>query len=880
MVRTTKNTKPTDKSVKLEAPKKKARIKKIKLLRTLGSPRLRYGAAGQKADNIHQRASASTVNIDVLRNNDPMADFNALSKPLNWDLNELIALENSTGVDNFIPKTIPNQIELPSDPATEISTYFDKKITLDKKGEKADINVHTNLNRSGHLLDLRPPKKIAQPQKPAPGKPVPVKNLSFLERPQKFSLLPLVTPKHESRAQEEAPKITKNFFWLPSIERVRIVLTFAIFAFLLVVPVKGYVFYKQINVIKDQLVNISQATAANLQSGVQAATTADWQGALTNFQAAELSLAQAADYLQNTQANLQQVLFGLNPLKSAGNLISGATQLTHLAEKFTASIAVWSAQEQDANKQLPWAIKQLDEILPQAQSANISLQQASTFGLPKKYQDQIKELQVFLPYFINQLSGLKDLAGALHEVLGYDQEKRYLIVFQNPNELRATGGFLGSFAQLDVKNGEISKMNIPGGGFYDLQGQATNYTQSPEPMRLIGKNGRWMAQDANWYPDWPAAAQKIQWFYEKAGGVSTDGVFAINASLLPKLLKLVGPVTLPQFNITLTADNFIIEVQKQVEFNYDKEENKPKQIIAVAAPIILTRLQNLAKDKYPELLTTLMAALKQKEIQLYLNKQSLEAQADNWQWTGKISSTTKDYTLVVTQNVGGGKSDAYSQQSLNQDINFSEDGSILKKITINRSQQSAKPDDVFSFTQNNSYIRLYAPITAELLSVDGQMTPAAALFKKPSDDLTLDPDIQNISGQIITDPATRTTINKEFGKKVFGNWLSTAPSDSKTINFTYHLPAGYITWQTGRLKDWLRVLGFKQAQQGSYQLLIQKQSGLNNQKVTTHFTWPKNYQVTVGKTPTNAIVDSQPGSLTITYSQTQDEIIILNITKN
>lgn len=865
MVRTTKNTKPTDESVALDAPKKKTAVKKTKLLRTLG----------QKADNIHQRASASTVNLKVLRNNDPMADFNALSKPLNWDLNELIALKNST--EEEILTATQNQTDVAIDPADEISTYFDKKITLDKKGDKADINIHTNLNRSGHLLDLRPPEKIAQPQKPAPGKPIVEKAPSFLARPQKFSLNP--SNKHQEH-QEETVKNEKKVFWIPSIERVRIVLTFAIFAFLLVVPVKGYIFYKQINVVKDQLVSISQATAANLQSGVQAATTADWQGALTNFQAAELSLAQAADYLQNTQANLQQVLFGLNPLKSADNLISGATQLTQLAEKFTASIATWSAQEQSANEQLPWAIKQLDEILPEAQAANVSLQQASTFGLPKKYQDQIKELQVFLPYFINQLSGLKDLASALHEVLGYNQEQRYLVVFQNPNEIRATGGFLGSFAQIDVKNGEISKMNIPGGGFYDLQGQATNYTQSPEPMRLIGKDARWMAQDANWYPDWPTSAQKIQWFYEKAGGVSTDGVFAINASLMPKLLKLVGPVTLPQFNITLTADNFITEVQKQVEFNYDKVENKPKQIIAVAAPIILTRLQNLSKDKYPELLATLMTALKQKEVQLYLAKQSLEAQADNWQWTGRITSTTKDYTLAVTQNVGGGKSDAYSQQSLEQDINFSDDGSILKKISINRTQQPAKPDDVFSFTQNNSYIRLYAPITAELLNVTGQMTPASGLFKKPSSDLTLDQDIQKTSGQIITDPSTLTTINKEFGKTVFGNWLTTAPSDSKTINFAYHLPAGYITWQTNRLADWLGALGFKRSEQGTYQLIIQKQSGLNNQKVITRFTWPKNYQVTVAKTPTNAVVNSQAGSLTISYSQTQDEVIILNITKN
>ncbi|MCX6784549.1 MAG: DUF4012 domain-containing protein [Candidatus Komeilibacteria bacterium] len=869
------------KQIKNTEPKKKAAAsskKTIGISKTsttkIGPRSFLSSRSAFAADSLHhQRTTISAVEVDFLQ---PATEIEPEFTPLlAWDLEELTAKEGDFAVE--ANKTPMEDLPWPSLTSKQLATITDRKVVLDKNGQTSEVNIQNHLDRSGHLLDLRPPEKIVRPKEPTPGKPIPVQTSSFLRWPDKVAFK---FPKFQLKKKTLPAFIEKPpLLWLPSLERIRIVLTFIVFAFLLVMPVKGFVFYKKVNVIKDQLVNISQTAARDLQSGVQAATAADWEGALIKFQSAENSLTQAADYLQNTQANLRQVLFGLNPLESASYLITGATQLTKLAEQFTTSLAVWTAQQQSADQQLPWARKQLDDLLPQAQAANASLQQASTFGLPTKYQNQIKDLKIFLPYFINQLSQLKDLTTSLNDILGYNQERRYLLVFQNEGELRAGGGFLGSFAQVDLRNGQIAKMDIPGGGFYDLQGQATNYTMSPEPMRLVGKGGRWMAQDANWWPDFNANAQKIQWFYEKAGGPSTDGVIAINASLLPKLLNLVGPVTLPKFQVTLDEKNVIDELQKQVEFKYDKVENKPKQIIADAAPIILARLQNLPKEKYTSLLTTVLNGLKQKEVQLYFKNQDLEQKADAWQWTGRIASTTGDYTLAITQNIGGGKSDKYTAQTLEQYINFASDDSILKTVSINRFQQSAIPTDIFSFNQNNSFIRVYAPLSAELLKVTGQILPTPENFQKPASYLTSDPDLLRISGEITKDPISQTSINQEFGKKTFGNWLLTSPSENKTLSFVYHLPSGLIQWQTNRLKNWLNKLGWPQAKQGTYELLIQKQSGLNNQKIINHFSWPKNYEVTINKSPANALVESEVGQLTISYTQTQDEKIILNIVK-
>jgi len=53
------------------------------------------------------------------------------------------------------------------------------------------------------------------------------------------------------------------------------------------------------------------------------------------------------------------------------------------------------------------------------------------------------------------VSELVDLLAAAKIFLGFDYDQRYLLVFQNNNELRASGGFIGSFALVDIGNGQI-----------------------------------------------------------------------------------------------------------------------------------------------------------------------------------------------------------------------------------------------------------------------------------------------------------------------------------------------------------------------------------------------------------------------------------------
>jgi hypothetical protein len=209
-------------------------------------------------------------------------------------------------------------------------------------------------------------------------------------------------------------------------------------------------------------------------------------------------------------------------------------------------------------------------------------------SVPEEYRPQLELILSNLPLVEKAYSDIDAFINFTEKVMGFDQEKRYIFIFQNNNELRATGGFMGSFALVDVKNGKITNVEIPGGGFYDLKASFFEKIGAPSPLHLVGYP--WGVWDANWWPDFALSAKKIQWFLEKSRWPTVDGVISFNAGMIPNLIKLTGDIDLPQYDKHLTADNVILALQHAVEFEYDKVENKPKRIIGDMMPILIGAL--------------------------------------------------------------------------------------------------------------------------------------------------------------------------------------------------------------------------------------------------------------------------------------------------
>ncbi|HLD20435.1 MAG TPA: DUF4012 domain-containing protein [Patescibacteria group bacterium] len=516
----------------------------------------------------------------------------------------------------------------------------------------------------------------------------------------------------------------------------------------------------------------------------------------------QLTLAGAdiADALsQFTQGNILDAGLALTPSTLP---FEGLAQASHSAPSSNLINKIQSLEES------------LARVRPRIALASQHASEINASHVPRQAEPYWEQFQIILPLMQKTTSELVDILGHIKILLGADQTHRALIVFQNNTELRPTGGFLGSFALVDIDRGVIKHIEIPGGGLYDLQGQLSANVAAPQPLWVV--NPRWQFHDANWFPDFPSSAKKIAWFYEKSGGPTVDEVIAINATLMQKLLAITGPVELPEFGITVTHDNFFDVVQKEVEENYDIQENMPKKIIAVMTPLVIQRILDAEPKQFIDLFALLSKSLVTRDIQLYSRHETLQPWLIQQGWAGSIKSAPQDYLMVVDANIAGGKSNATITQNIQQETVIQHDGSLISTVTIERSHQTV-PEQTFSFVRNLSYLRLYVPEGSALINTQKDIQTGKILFKVPEQELTPDADLLEYEKNPLISERTDVRITQEWGKTVFGAYLWLNPGETKKIIFSYKLPFT-LRSDTGTPR---------------YSILIQKQSGMMNTTVSS-----------------------------------------------
>ena len=117
---------------------------------------------------------------------------------------------------------------------------------------------------------------------------------------------------------------------------------------------------------------------------------------------------------------------------------------------------------------------------------------------------------------------------------------RILILFQNNYELRPSGGFMGSFAILNIKKGVVTDFEIQ--DICQPDGQIVGHIEAKLPIQQAFKTGEWRLHNANWELDFADSANDILWFFKTAGISDIDTVVAINMGIVQNTLSIIGPV--------------------------------------------------------------------------------------------------------------------------------------------------------------------------------------------------------------------------------------------------------------------------------------------------------------------------------------------------
>ncbi|MBX4187091.1 MAG: DUF4012 domain-containing protein [Candidatus Doudnabacteria bacterium] len=408
----------------------------------------------------------------------------------------------------------------------------------------------------------------------------------------KFDIKSLKPKRFQIRPDDEAPL----FFTMPKTSGGKFLFQFASFAvsaLLVIFLIQGIIYLSSAKNASGEILGAATSAYDDLNNAGKNLSDQNLAGAKDLFVSAQSNVKLAQDKL-----NDYRPLTWLAPqANSAEHILAGASYLAHAGEKLSLALDLFNEFKVNREGVLTADLEQKLAVNRQTlvETRNLVTLSSEQFdqvkSLPLDYEDtlakakqQVNELGTVL----DKLIGLEDLYSGI-----FGGQKTYLLIFQNYDEQRATGGFIGTYGVLRTDRGRITKLDID--SIYDLDAKITEPVAAPGPFQPEIK--RWGIRDANWFADFPTSARKLLYFFEK-GQETADGVIATTPKLFEDLLNMVGPIEMKDYDVTLTSQNFQQVVQFKTSVDYDHKENEPKKLLADFAPQLLDRLANLPEDQW------------------------------------------------------------------------------------------------------------------------------------------------------------------------------------------------------------------------------------------------------------------------------------------
>jgi hypothetical protein len=391
------------------------------------------------------------------------------------------------------------------------------------------------------------------------------------------------------------------------------------------------------------------------------------------------------------------------------------------------------------------------------------------------------------------------LGPSLPWLLGMEGPRTYLVLVQNRDELRATGGFIAAVGRVSVDGGRLTDFDFEDS--YALYSDRSTYPPAPQAMQQFMGIPLLVMRDANWSPDFPTTAQVARALYAQETGTQVDGVFTVDLNAVKRLIGALGALDVPGADEPITSDN----IEQQVIRFWEKPVGastsiaagmnidwfgQRKDFIPAIAREALNRIQG-GNVNYGALLTAVQSAMDERSIQIWVNNPQVQSVMAEARWDGGLHPQPgADFLALIDTNMGYNKVDAAIERSLAYSVTWPEgpDQPALATVTISYTHPITTPDPGCDQSPRYGtsyadmiarcyfdYVRVFAPAGSELVKAKG------------------------VEGESII------SRRGERGTHEFAGFFVLPPASEQQVSFTYRLPAGITP--------------------DNYRLLFQRQSG-------------------------------------------------------
>jgi hypothetical protein len=261
--------------------------------------------------------------------------------------------------------------------------------------------------------------------------------------------------------------------------------------------------------------------------------------------------------------------------------------------------------------------------------------------------------------------------------IGRNKPMRYLVLNQNRDEIRASGGFPGSVIFLEMNRWAITKIESRDIYFYDWK--LYPYQVEPPPwIRELTTN--YGLRDANYSPVFAKNFPIINQFHERAGYESLDGIVAINQWMIEEIIDHLGGVNFPEMQTTVTKENFSLYISSIVEAQIGRKDSA-KDILFVFQKHFLDALHT-SSHSYLDIFDTVLSAIDRGEILAAWGDNSLAYFNARFEWNARLMREGSNWIYPVYTSLSGNKSDRYIHRSIRMTSSFAENCNALNEVSL------------------------------------------------------------------------------------------------------------------------------------------------------------------------------------------------------
>jgi hypothetical protein len=274
------------------------------------------------------------------------------------------------------------------------------------------------------------------------------------------------------------------------------------------------------------------------------------------------------------------------------------------------------------------------------------------------------------------------------KVLGYDGPQTYLVLAHDNTEILGTGGFILVYGFLTFDNGRLERLSFDDvGSINPTWPPATNgYIDPPRPLQTyLLRDWPMGLAEASWWPDFPTAAQNAIEIYHTNSGTQQpiDGVIGVNFLTLERLLEVLGPMTVEEYDATVTSQDVI---EKTLIITHPQGvrpwETDRYDFVGYLAQDVIGGTLSAAPSKWASMLSALRTVGREKNLLLYHTDPAVQRLIADFGWDGGLKGTGGDYLMVVDSSLRSTKLNLVVEPRIDMDVSIDAEGNATNVVTV------------------------------------------------------------------------------------------------------------------------------------------------------------------------------------------------------